>query len=261
MSSSVNKLRSIAVNATRPVNFGVMAQKVWLRVADHVSSKERERAAEWCADHAESAESFARDLDDALWEEALAFGADLRARGMRTIQGLGVELGGGGHYSILYFLTRLLRPSAVLETGVAAGFSSAAILEALERNNHGELFSSDFPYFRLEHPEQYVGVVVDERLRSRWHLYLNGDRQNLPVILQGIGNDVPLVHYDSDKSPSGKRYFVRHVADKLSWRGERAFWVIDDINDDLFFAELVGRRNLRHHVFAFEGKYLGVIEL
>lgn len=46
---------------------------------------------------------------------------------------------------LVYSLIRSLKPSVVLETGVANGFSSAYILEALNRNNHGHLFSIDSP--------------------------------------------------------------------------------------------------------------------
>lgn len=261
LSLSVAKVRNVAANALRRGNLGVMAHKAWLRVADHVSKRERTQAGQWCAARAESVDAFATSLDASLWEEALAFGAKLDARGREKIEVLGVDLGGGGHYPPLFFLARHLKPVAVLETGVAAGFSSAAILEALDRNGAGVLFSSDFPYFRLDRPERFVGVMVDDRLRDRWHLYLNGDRHNLPKILDDIGDDVPLVHYDSDKSPSGKRYFLDSVASRLRWTTEKAFWIFDDIDDDLFFARLVERRNLRHHVFAFEGKFLGLIEL
>jgi hypothetical protein len=44
-----------------------------------------------------------------------------------------------------YAVTRKLRPSTVLETGVCNGFSTVAILQALEENHAGRLHSIDYP--------------------------------------------------------------------------------------------------------------------
>jgi hypothetical protein len=43
----------------------------------------------------------------------------------------------------LYLLTRLLRPNAIVETGVAAGVSSYFILQALQDIGKGQLYSVD----------------------------------------------------------------------------------------------------------------------
>lgn len=251
---------NVGKNALSWRNLRVMIGKVWLRLFDPVSARQRAAARDWCATHAESAEEYARSLNEELWCEAVAFAQELRTKSLDRLGRVAVDLGGGGHYPLLYFLTRYLKPAAVLETGVAAGFSSAALLAALERNQRGELFSSDFPYFRLDDPEQYIGIMVDDSLRHRWHLYTEGDRHNLPKILGEIGQDVSLVHYDSDKSLTGKRYFVQSVAPRLASQN-RAYWIFDDIDDDQFFAEFVKESGCDYHVFAFEGKYLGVAEI
>jgi hypothetical protein len=46
---------------------------------------------------------------------------------------------------VLYVATRALKPSNIVETGVAAGLSSACILAALEKNGQGRLYSIDLP--------------------------------------------------------------------------------------------------------------------
>ena len=46
---------------------------------------------------------------------------------------------------LIYVIVRLLRPNCIVETGVAAGVSSTFILEALNRNDRGELYSIDLP--------------------------------------------------------------------------------------------------------------------
>ncbi|MEM8494261.1 MAG: class I SAM-dependent methyltransferase [Planctomycetota bacterium] len=165
-------------------------------------------------------------------------------------------LGGGGAYPALYFLTRCMRPACVVETGVAAGFSSCSVLAALEANGEGRLYSSDFPYFRLPNPEQYVGVVVDEPLKKNWRLYLDGDDANLPRIVDSVDR-IDLFHYDSDKSYSGRQAALEHVKGALS---EEAVIVFDDIQDNSHFRDLVEEtRPESWRVFRFQGKYVGMI--
>ena len=45
----------------------------------------------------------------------------------------------------LYFLIRELKPEKIIETGVHRGVSSLFILQALEDNEKGELYSIDLP--------------------------------------------------------------------------------------------------------------------
>lgn len=153
-------------------------------------------------------------------------------------------------------MTRKLKPGVAVETGVAAGFSSYATLLGLEANGFGTLFSSDLPYFRIPHPEQYVGVLVPEELRGRWQLSIDGDRLNIPKIL-GQVSCIDFIHYDSDKSYRERKWAMEQLMPLTN----KGFVVImDDIQDDSYFAELVsGTTNW--HVFRFEGKYLGVIGL
>ena len=98
------------------------------------------------------------------------------------LKALDYDLGGGGNSPLLYFLVRSMRPRIVVETGVAAGFSSSAILTALKENGEGILYSSDFPYFRIKNPEKYIGLLVDEELKGNWTCLKQGDRFNLPEI-------------------------------------------------------------------------------
>ena len=65
-------------------------------------------------------------------------------------------LGGSSSVLLLYFFTRLLQPKYVVETGVAAGFSSYSILLGLSHNQMN-LFSSDLPYFRQSEPLRFIG--------------------------------------------------------------------------------------------------------
>ena len=66
-------------------------------------------------------------------------------------------MGGSGHIHLLYDCVRLINAHNVIETGVAYGWSSLAILKALSENNSGRLFSVDMPYPRKKN-ELDVGL-------------------------------------------------------------------------------------------------------
>ncbi|MEM4483260.1 MAG: hypothetical protein QXS19_05035 [Candidatus Methanomethylicia archaeon] len=51
---------------------------------------------------------------------------------------------------LLYCLIRLIRPAIVVETGVASGIFSLSILQALNCNDYGHLYSIDLPNVELE---------------------------------------------------------------------------------------------------------------
>jgi predicted O-methyltransferase YrrM len=83
---------------------------------------------------------------------------------------------------LCYVLCRLIKPSSVIETGVAYGVSSAFILRALEENGHGTLHSVDLPPLRREY-EGFWGIAVPDALRGRWHLHRGSSARILPRLL------------------------------------------------------------------------------
>jgi predicted O-methyltransferase YrrM len=217
----------------------------------------RAEATEWAASRAIEIEDFCTATDPVLWSETLTACAEIDADGRRRIEAEGVELGGGGAYPLLHFLVRLRRPEVVVETGVAAGWSSRAVLAALETNKLGSLWSSDFPYFRLRSPERLVGLVVPEELKGRWHLDVRGDEVALPQIVRETGK-IDLFHFDSDKSIAGRQFAMETVSPQLS---ERAIVIMDDIQDNLFFRDWSTQSRQEPTIFRFEGKYLGAFGL
>ena len=115
---------------------------------------------------------------------------------------LGRPVSPGERHAFSYFLTRLLTPDVIVETGVADGWSSHAFLAGLHDNGTGHLYSSDFPYFRESDPESTIGRLVPAELKDRWTLLTAGDEKNLPQILDSVSSI--LFDYDSDKSPVGR---------------------------------------------------------
>lgn len=141
--------------------------------------------------------------------------------------GGGALTSGPGFMEACYAITRIVRPTTVVETGVAWGFSSAAILQALESNGSGRLYSVDLPAFRPG-AQTLSGAAVPERLRKsgRWHLDLGPDRRMIPRVLHNI-DTIDLFVYDSDKSYAGMRHTWALVWPRLS---AGALMMLDDIH-------------------------------
>jgi predicted O-methyltransferase YrrM len=154
----------------------------------------------------------------------------------------------------VFFLVRLLRPVVAVETGVAAGWTTEAVLEAMDRNGIGHLWSSDFPLFRLPGSDDVVGLLVSEHHRARWTLRVDGDRKNLRHILSECG-PVELVHYDSDKSQRGRRRAMSMLTPKLA---ADAVVVMDDIDDNAFFRDAAAGRD-DVEVFSLAHKFVGLL--
>lgn len=87
--------------------------------------------------------------------------------------------------STLYLLMRLLKPEYIIETGVSAGVSSTYILQALNDNEMGKLYSIDLPPDNL--PEgKPSGWVVPQHLRDRWTLHVGDSRNLLEPLLKKL---------------------------------------------------------------------------
>ena len=106
----------------------------------------------------------------------------------------------------LYVCCRAFKPDIVVETGVAAGKSSAIILLALHHNKKGKLYSIDKPNFKGELIEDNahtttrnldVGWVVPNYLRSKWTLELGDSLQLLPIIIDRAEGLIDIFFHDS----------------------------------------------------------------
>jgi predicted O-methyltransferase YrrM len=191
-----------------------------------------------------------------LLRETDQFCTNLKTSADEILSRIPHDLGGGGGVPLLYALTRLLRPNVIVETGVAAGFSSATFLAALAKNGSGKLYSSDFPYFRIENPEQYVGIVVPAALKQNWSLHIKGDSANLPAILKECG-PIDLFHYDSDKSYQGRAMAFSLILPRMM---ENGLVIMDDIQDNSFFHDWVmDHSDTPWTVLKYEGKYIGLL--
>lgn len=110
-------------------------------------------------------------------------------------------LGQDDYYYFLYTITRILKPKVIVETGVNEGYSSQAILSALNSNNFGRLYSIDLPNVINAHDGksynlngQEVGYNVPSHLRKRWELRLGDSKVLLDPLLNELGEIDIFIH-------------------------------------------------------------------
>jgi len=164
------------------------------------------------------------------------------------------NFGGQGHVFLLYSVCENLDAVKVLETGVAYGWSSYAILSSVSKRS-GKLISVDMPMVR-QIDYHLIGVAVNEDLKGNWELLREPDRHGLNKAIKKHNYSYDLAHYDSDKA-----YYGRKWSQPLIWKYLRkgGIFISDDIEDNSAFREFVTSNNLDFSVLKFEGKYVGVI--
>jgi len=142
------------------------------------------------------------------------------------------RLGGASNMDLIYTLCEGLQASRVIETGVANGWSSLAILLSISTRSGASLHSIDLPYPKMQN-DPWVGIAVPQNLHPFWTLHRTADRDGLPKALAALRR-IDLAHYDSDKSVAGRRF-----AYPLLWAALRPGGLLfsDDINDNFGFRD------------------------
>jgi len=166
-----------------------------------------------------------------------------------------VQMGGEGELSLLYHLCIGFKVKKVIESGVAYGWSSLAILLAIKDTEGATLISNDMPYVKMDN-EDFVGVVVPNEYRNKWELQRSPDISGLPKAFKKMKGSIDLFHYDSDKS-----YVGRMWASKLIWKHLKpgGLFISDDINDNLAFKHFSENVDRKPIIVEHLGKYVGII--
>jgi hypothetical protein len=148
-----------------------------------------------------------------LWREVIA---PFISEGVHIGRGAFGGWGDGepGFARAAWCLVRHLRPANVVETGVARGFTSRIILEALERNGAGRLWSIDLP--PPLHPDLHaqIGAAVADGPRHRWSYVKGSSRRRLPQLLKEIG-EIDLFIHDSAHTEENVRFELGRAWAKL----------------------------------------------
>jgi predicted O-methyltransferase YrrM len=248
-------IKNILINALNKNYFLTIVKKLVKRFEKDSSTE----AKIWAKQNVkQSTEEFCRSIDTPLYDKISLEINEIRKEAKEKLSKLDVSLGGGGNYALLFFLIQKFNLINVVETGVAAGWTSLAILRAFKKNKKGFLYSSDFPYFRLKNPAQYIGYLAhNEENRENWYLDIRGDDVALPKIIHRMKDDtIDLIHYDSDKTYSGRSNAMKTLNKKIN---SNTIIIFDDIQDNLHFRDFVKNKE-NFYVLEFEKKYIGIVD-
>lgn len=241
----------------RPKRVRVLVNKLMERLLEF-GNDESDAARRWAQANEMSLDNWLESIDHEMWRETSLTATEIRngcKATIRKLEALGIDLGGGGSLELLYFWTRKVKPRYILETGVAAGWSSYAFLLAIKKNALGILLSSDLPYFRIKDPEKFIGILVPNELKgSHWRMEIQGDDLNFRHLLTA-NIKLQVVHYDSDKRKNGRKRFFSTIE---SFLDDNSVVIMDDIQNNLAFKEYVEAGNKSFVVIESEGKYVGI---
>jgi hypothetical protein len=210
--------------------------QIWTTIQD-VYVAERERRGPQC--QYESDDNWERWLHDSLgvpWpcNETSQF-RDLWPEVIRELEAKGILAGPESFQSwndgdaafvrAIWCLIRHLKPKKVVETGVAHGVTSRCILEALEKNGEGNLWSIDLPPLERVWRKQ-VGAAVGGCYADRWSYIKGSSRRRLPKLLSRLGQ-IDLFIHDSMHSERNVRFELDRAWAALRPNGAL---VVDDID-------------------------------
>lgn len=166
-----------------------------------------------------------------------------------------VEMGGPGELDLLYNLVLKNNINNIIETGVAYGWSSMAILLALNEKGSGQLISIDIPYLQRNN-DDFVGCIIPENLKNKWKLIRKSDRQALKAAINEFGK-IDLCHYDSDKTYYGRMWAYPLLWDALKSGG---YFISDDIEDNFAFKDFCEKFSVKPFIIKYQNKYIGIIK-
>jgi predicted O-methyltransferase YrrM len=172
----------------------------------------------------EASQEFERRLHERLGS---SFPCEAAAEFTRTWNDLGAALAETssfvGHWAhdadeglarIVWCIVRHLRPEQIVETGVARGITSRIVLESLERNGAGRLWSVDLPMLRTPWHDQ-TAAAVPAFLHGRWTYVRGSSRRRLPRLLAELG-EIDLFVHDSAHTYANMRFEL-----ETAWRALR----------------------------------------
>ncbi len=184
-------------------------------------------------------------------EEAHIYLEEIRKKDfieMNKVEGFRVVGNQPTHFfgKFIYFIIRCLKPETVVESGVSHGASSWNILNALNKNNKGMLYSIDLPdkdgtrLFNVGNFSKEIGWVVPDALRSRWQLQLGDAKILLPQLLSKLGS-IDVFFHDSDHS---YEFMKNEYNTMYPFLREGGLLISDDVHDHAAFEEFVDTKKL-----------------
>lgn len=251
----INKLQTILWFLKKPQYIPQIVQ-VLKRKKNATYENTRDEATKWCKENSISQQEALKFLiGKGTFTEFKELFPEIFAFAHQQVANCPVEMGGEGAISFLYHLVRANHSEKIIETGVAYGWSSLAILLAIQNQHDAKLISNDMPYIKMNN-DDFVGCVIPENLKAKWELQRLPDVKGIPLALKKLNHEIDLCHYDSDKSYTGRMW-----ASPLLWSALKTggFFVSDDINDNIAFKHFCEHVNRKPVIIEHFGKYVGII--
>ena len=174
----------------------------------------------------------------------------------RSLEGAPLGRGHDADMSLaraLWCLVRHAKPTRVVETGVARGIGTRFMLEALEANGDGHLWSIDLPPI-VSGWHTSSNAAIPQHLTSRWTYLRGSSRRRLPALLRSVPEIDMFVH-DSLHTDSNMRFEFASVWPALRPSG---ILVSDDVAANRSFTDLVRERKARFIVARGDSKSAGL---
>ncbi len=259
--SLLSKAKTFAWYAQRPALYRELARKILKRQFTTETTlaafqEDKRQGQAWCESQAVAPQELCQAMKI---PEEIGVLSQLQpeawAQAHEAFEACPVKMGGPANLDILHHFARHLEIEVAVETGVASGWSTLAVLLGFKKPT-ARLLSVDMPYAKRNN-EAYVGCVVPQRLRQNWTLFRKPDRDALPEIVRREPR-LDLAHHDSDKSYDGRLFAYGAL-----WPHIRPGGVLmsDDIEDNLAFKHFAENQGQKPWVLAKElpGNFAGVL--
>ena len=233
MSTNAFRLKAVLWYLKRPRLYSQLVRKIASKLFLTKLPDTRKEAEHWCREQAiTSSDAIAKITGKAMAESIQEKYKDVFAAAEAASRKCPVKMGGPGDLNILYWIAEHLQARNVVETGVAYGWSSLAILLSISKRKDSLLVSTDMPYPNLNN-DKYVGCIIPAELKPHWHIIPLADRDALPKALKKF-HQIDICHYDSDKSYKGRLWAYSRLWNALRPGG---CFISDDISDNLGFRD------------------------
>ncbi len=176
----------------------------------------------------------------------LSEGERLRAEVMASFAAMGLPEnyqnwcdGGPAFTKAAWCLTTHLKPTTVVETGIARGVTSRLVLEALAQHGAGRLYSVDLLPVDSQFHDQ-TAVAVPDYLRHGWTTLSGTSRHQLPRLLANL-DAIDLFIHDSLHTGRNTSFEIAQASKILRPGGAL---LIDDVYQSLAFRDFVDTTDL-----------------
>ncbi len=147
----------------------------------------------------------------------------------------------------IYCVVRVTKPEFMIETGVAHGYSSWIILNAMKKNKKGKLYSVDLPNndtnaaYNFQKVTPQTGWLVPDELKMQWELHLGDAYQLLPQLINKL-NKIDIFFHDSDHSYEHMKFEFNTMYPAIKSGG---IILSDDVHKNASFTEFTSQHQLK----------------